>query len=248
MLKAGESVPSKVELRLARLYKAAFTRQQQRHLGLLPELNSRKNSLKRQILMDNRTAVSSFITGNRLIILTFSNSPPFHPQDPLPEAPTANPTAPTNDTTTSLPPASARSPSSVSLLRMRALHIAKSKRTLPVLEADEFEELALGPVSAGLAVNESSTSGRLRENARDVGLVQVRMQNTTQLEGGATRLIYTVHLGGKPVPAETAAKDMALLSAQEVALELGAPVIIQSERERVFDLFRFMARCWWVER
>lgn len=63
------------------------------------------------------------------------------------------------------------------------------------------------------------------------GVVKVRMQNTSVIEGGATRLIYSVHLDGKPVPAETAARDMALLSPQEVALELGAPVIIQSERE-----------------
>lgn len=61
--------------------------------------------------------------------------------------------------------------------------------------------------------------------------VQVRMQNTSITESGATKLIYSVHLGGKPVPAETAARDMALLSSQEVALELGAPVLIQSERK-----------------
>ncbi|XP_043508288.1 uncharacterized protein LOC122527821 isoform X2 [Frieseomelitta varia] len=60
-------------------------------------------------------------------------------------------------------------------------------------------------------------------------IVQVRMQNTSVTESGATKLIYSVHLGGKPVPAETAARDMALLSPQEVALELGAPVLIQSE-------------------
>lgn len=63
------------------------------------------------------------------------------------------------------------------------------------------------------------------------GVVKVRMQNTSVIEGGAMRLIYSVHLDGKPVPAETAARDMALLSPQEVALELGAPVIIQSERK-----------------
>ena len=68
----------------------------------------------------------------------------------------------------------------------------------------------------------------------DIGTVQVRMQNTTMTETGGTRLIYSVHLGGKPVPAETAAKDMALLSPQEVALELGVPVIIQSERKNFF--------------
>lgn len=64
-----------------------------------------------------------------------------------------------------------------------------------------------------------------------VETVHVRMQNTSVTDGGATRLIYSVHLGGKPVPAETAARDMALLSPQEVALELGAPVLIQSERK-----------------
>lgn len=64
--------------------------------------------------------------------------------------------------------------------------------------------------------------------------VQVRMQNTSITENGATKLIYSVHLGGKPVPAETAARDMALLSSQEVALELGAPVLIQSERKCLF--------------
>lgn len=68
------------------------------------------------------------------------------------------------------------------------------------------------------------------------GIVKVRMQNTSVIEGGATRLIYSVHLDGKPVPAETAARDMALLSPQEVALELGAPVIIQSERKKIILL------------
>lgn len=68
------------------------------------------------------------------------------------------------------------------------------------------------------------------------GVVKVRMQNTSVIEGGATRLIYSVHLDGKPVPAETAARDMALLSPQEVALELGAPVIIQSERKQTIIL------------
>lgn len=69
------------------------------------------------------------------------------------------------------------------------------------------------------------------------GIVKVRMQNTSVIEGGATRLIYSVHLDGKPVPAETAARDMALLSPQEVALELGAPVIIQSEREWTTSIY-----------
>lgn len=86
-------------------------------------------------------------------------------------------------------------------------------------------------------------------------IVQVRMQNTSVTESGATKLIYSVHLGGKPVPAETAARDMALLSPQEVALELGAPVLIQSERKlrhchsfhffflEVFLVFNMMILC-----
>lgn len=35
VLRAGETIPPKIELKLARLYKIAFLRQQQRHLGLL---------------------------------------------------------------------------------------------------------------------------------------------------------------------------------------------------------------------
>ncbi|XP_011503575.1 PREDICTED: uncharacterized protein LOC105366735 [Ceratosolen solmsi marchali] len=146
VLKAGESVPSKVELRLARLYKAAFTRQQQKHLGLLPEIHVRNSFSKRETITQNQT------TGD-----------------------------------------------------------LKARRAL-LVELESRNDTHSKPVSN---VN--------------VGLVQVRMHNTSLMETGATKLIYTVHLGGKPVPAETAAKDMALLSAQEVALELGTPVLIQSE-------------------
>lgn len=46
VLRPGEAVPSKVELRLARLYRTAFSRQQQRHLGLLTtDPRSRRDSL-----------------------------------------------------------------------------------------------------------------------------------------------------------------------------------------------------------
>ena len=34
VLRAGEAIPPKIELKLARLYKTAFSRQQHRHLGL----------------------------------------------------------------------------------------------------------------------------------------------------------------------------------------------------------------------
>ena len=74
-------------------------------------------------------------------------------------------------------------------------------------------------------------------DSKSIGLVQVRMQNTSVTNDSDTRLIYSVHLGGKPVPAEIAAKDMALLSPQEVALELGTPVLIQSERKSLLNKF-----------
>lgn len=89
-------------------------------------------------------------------------------------------------------------------------------------------------VSRNRSSDEESVSMRSRLRLADgsiPGVVKVRMQNTSVIEGGAMRLIYSVHLDDKPVPAEMAARDMALLSPQEVALELGAPVIIQSERE-----------------
>nr|XP_031828687.1 uncharacterized protein LOC116425305 [Nomia melanderi] len=151
VLRAGEAVPPKIELKLARLYRTAFSRQQQRHLGLL-QMDSRF-----QRAADERTLVANKI----------------------------------------------------------------SSRSRPVprkLISNDIE---------GESTNKHSELRLLNYSAE--GTVQVRMQNTSITENGATRLVYSVHLGGKPVPAETAARDMALLSPQEVALELGAPVIIQSE-------------------
>lgn len=126
-----------------------------------------------------------------------------------------------------------------------SVELALNNRT----DGSSSQELTSPPVDASdsksdIDVVSRNRSTSLSENVRaDVrskmrlvdgsvpGIVKVRMQNTSVIEGGATRLIYSVHLDGKPVPAETAARDMALLSPQEVALELGAPVIIQSERE-----------------
>lgn len=55
VLRSGESVPPKVELRLARLYRTAFSRQQQRHLGLLPpDPRSRRAANKRRAYPENR--------------------------------------------------------------------------------------------------------------------------------------------------------------------------------------------------
>ncbi|XP_076296942.1 uncharacterized protein LOC143217070 [Lasioglossum baleicum] len=151
VLRAGEAVPPKIELKLARLYRTAFSRQQQRHLGLL------RTDPRFQRSADER----SFATNK-------------------------------------IPP------------RSRPVSGKLISNDIEGENADKRSELR--------SFNYSTEE-----------IVQVRMQNTSITENGATRLIYSVHLGGKPVPAETAARDMALLSPQEVALELGAPVLIQSE-------------------
>lgn len=84
--------------------------------------------------------------------------------------------------------------------------------------------------------NNMSLKSYAQNHLENVNLVQVRMQDTTVIDNSNLRLIYSVHLGGKPVPAETAASDMALLSPQEVALELGTPVLVQSTRKLLIDI------------
>ncbi|XP_014204494.1 uncharacterized protein LOC106636591 [Copidosoma floridanum] len=187
VLKPGENVPPKIELRLARLYKAAFARQQQRHLGLAgPEYRAHRAIPKRQIISENQTLIS------QMTELSQMSNPPAR-----------------------------ESRFGRSLLQMRPVRIVKSRRTSPIIDGGDEHD---GSRALGATANNTE-----RPRPRSPQLVQVRMQNTSLMQDGATRLVYTVHLGGKPVPAETAAKDMALLSAQEVALELGAPVVIQSE-------------------
>lgn len=107
---------------------------------------------------------------------------------------------------------------------------------MPISSDSNNSKLNTDTVSGNRSSDDKSMSASVSSKLRladgsIAGVVKVRMQNTSVIEGGATRLIYSVHLDGKPVPAETAARDMALLSPQEVALELGAPVIVQSERE-----------------
>lgn len=43
-------------------------------------------------------------------------------------------------------------------------------------------------------------------------------------------VLYHVSVAGKPVPAVTAAEDMALVSDEEVQVELGYPFIVKAER------------------
>ncbi|KYN29094.1 hypothetical protein ALC57_01481 [Trachymyrmex cornetzi] len=251
VLRPGEAVPPKVELRLARLYRAAFSRQQQRHLGvdsrsrrdaLLRDFNNRKNIQKHfetssQVKVPQKE-ISTNTTETQLFELTvvFDNdvtndydkstkddfalkkiiktlkaeTKSFSTQND--ESITVDPTHlipdTIDDSSKQFPPQSMPIPSSDSKLNTES--ISKS-------QSNDNED--------------ASTSVRSRLRLADgsiPGVVKVRMQNTTVIDG-AMGLIYSVHLDGKPIPAEMASRDMAFLSPQEVALELGAPVIIQSE-------------------
>ncbi|KAL6267619.1 hypothetical protein P5V15_000694 [Pogonomyrmex californicus] len=294
VLRPGEAVPPKVELRLARLYRAAFSRQQQRHLGLLStDPRSRRDALLRDFLnrkvrisQEEIPANSTEAQQSELTIGTVESSSIY--------------TKTEASVPTLVDDKHFLNVSQVKSLRM--IEIPRPKKLLPMFDMDatsdyekptkddfalrkiiktlkgETKSLSMQndesatihptyPVGTGIPdfpseqsppelmpipsdssdpkLNSDSTpksrssdnenaSADMRSRLRLAdgsipGVVKVRMQNTSVIEGGATRLIYSVHLDGKPVPAETAARDMALLSPQEVALELGAPVIIQSE-------------------
>ncbi|XP_067000333.2 uncharacterized protein [Anabrus simplex] len=75
--------------------------------------------------------------------------------------------------------------------------------------------------------------GQLRlRRARDRRLtepVSVQLLNMTSREPGATELLYSVHVAGKPVLAHTAAADMRLVSDSEVTAELGYPILTKAE-------------------
>lgn len=118
---------------------------------------------------------------------------------------------------------------------MKSVKIRKSRRTL-LYTSDDVDNIN---VANGTDFPESRnvSGGASRLKSVNPNLVQIMMQNTSVVDGASTRLIYSVHLGGKAVPAESAARDMTLLSAQEVALELGTPVIIQSQRMFHFHFY-----------
>jgi hypothetical protein len=61
--------------------------------------------------------------------------------------------------------------------------------------------------------------------------VVVYIHNRTSKNADELELLYTVHVGGKPVLAVAAAEDMKLVSNTEVTAELGYPVITKAERE-----------------
>ncbi|XP_063988044.1 uncharacterized protein LOC135168089 isoform X3 [Diachasmimorpha longicaudata] len=306
VLRSGESIPSKVELRLARLYRAAFARQQQRHLGLLSTDPRLRRATKRRLITANTKSIlktpndsAEKITSIDSLSLVTEASSSLQVKNEgvrMKEFKISNDykfiiDSPDIDQTTEFP--KLRKSSDV-LPNFQAHPLQSPKEntkitpipdTIQVMEnTEEYSSLSKEYLStariAGIpqyliginsqfhgdmsdadenlkptihnakdeVIGLKKTNEKAEENGTEVmrepqlaklnstnfrlrtsGMVQVRMQNTTVLEDGSTRLIYSVHLGGKPVPAETAAKDMSLLSPQEVALELGAPVIIQSE-------------------
>ncbi|XP_015117807.1 uncharacterized protein LOC107041671 isoform X2 [Diachasma alloeum] len=322
VLRSGESVPPKVELRLARLYRAAFARQQQRHLGLLSTDPRLRRATKRRLITENTKSIlkspndsAQKSTGIDSLSLVTEASSSLQPKKEgvrmrefkiskdykflidntdIDQTTASSVLAENNDGSSSFRVEGQPSLSSAGITKIKEFSDSITSTSPGNIEATESreeyspssEEYSSTTRIAGIpqylmggnsqfypdmrdvdnlepTINDdkvSSSEGdndeavRLKksneaeENGTEVvrepqsaklnstnsrlrtsGMVQVRMQNTTVLEDGSTRLIYSVHLGGKPVPAETAAKDMALLSPQEVALELGAPVIIQSE-------------------
>lgn len=321
VLRPGEAVPPKVELRLARLYRTAFSRQQQRHLGLLStDPRSQRDALLRglvgQKVKCERVNVNfvrdSYSSRYAQVIpehFETSSRVKVRQEDVSVSATKVQSSKLTVDTIENLSIHEETKTSVSNLIdnnklyfpnvsqikSMRMIEIPRPKtKLLPTFDVDATddrekptkEDFALkkiiktlkGDTKSLLSDDEPTTialtnidetddsneqipresmpmsidskskidviSNRSNDNERaDIrsrlrlvdgsipGIVKVRMQNTSVIEGGAMRLIYSVHLDDKPVPAETAARDMALLSPQEVALELGAPVIIQSERK-----------------
>ncbi|XP_029679452.1 uncharacterized protein LOC115245321 [Formica exsecta] len=301
VLRPGEAVPPKVELRLARLYRTAFSRQQQRHLGLLStDPRSRRDALLRG-LIDRKVIPEHFETLSRVkvrqeeisVSATKAQSSELTvgtvESSSIHEETEASVSNITDDNKLYFPNVS-------QIKSMRMIEIPRPKtKLLPTFDVDATddrekptkEDFALKKIIKTLKgdirflpsddepttinptyIDETNNSNEQipRESIPSInlksdsksntdfvsnrssddesagmrsrlrladgsipGIVKVRMQNTSVIEGGAMRLIYSVHLDDKPVPAETAARDMALLSPQEVALELGAPVIIQSE-------------------
>ncbi|XP_029039186.1 uncharacterized protein LOC114874237 isoform X4 [Osmia bicornis bicornis] len=169
VLRAGETVPPKIELRLARLYRTAFSRQQQRHLGLLQTDPRLRRVARDQTLVERKPDVA-------------------HSQKEM---------------------------------------IEKSKltaRTDSEFQISKFRNTLLPkPDISNIENHKDHTS--VDEYLKTSSLIQEEVLN----ENVSTTTPVDFNESGKPVPAETAARDMALLSPQEVALELGAPVIIQSE-------------------
>ncbi|CAL7941770.1 unnamed protein product [Xylocopa violacea] len=268
VLRAGEAIPPKIELKLARLYKTAFSRQQQRHLGLLQADPRFRRVTREQSLVKNKRQSGNreeiFEHSAKLSIQTHSESQMSTMPTPiklveLPKFGNVNSienhdeyigldifqlkksshveekgsSNNTISTTTALIDFNENITDYISNHSLQddvPLNLSSTRYNLQ----NHVENSLTSEKQISNNIGAENTSIGKRSELRSLDhsreeTVQVRMQNTSVTEGGATKLIYSVHLGGKPVPAETAARDMALLSPQEVALELGAPVIIQSE-------------------
>ncbi|XP_017756666.1 PREDICTED: uncharacterized protein LOC108548307 isoform X2 [Eufriesea mexicana] len=277
VLRAGEAIPPKIELKLARLYKTAFSRQQQRHLGLLQTESRFRRVTRGHAVIENKPKIAgqeeifenSAISSAKLRIQTNSESQisTMPNRIKLVDVPSLK----NNLFSTPNVNENYSKPIQVDNFHLKKLSLVKEKvlsntnlstTTTSVDFNDSTKDYTSqqslqNDVSFNLSsmihnlqnltdnhqasenqilnnIDRGNTSASKRSELRLIShsgeeTVQVRMQNTSVTEGGATKLIYSVHLGGKPVPAETAARDMALLSPQEVALELGAPVLIQSE-------------------
>ncbi|XP_043598516.1 uncharacterized protein LOC122574688 isoform X1 [Bombus pyrosoma] len=282
VLRAGEAIPPKIELKLARLYKTAFSRQQHRHLGL-SQTNTRFRRITRgHALLRNKPEIASqgemprnsTISSPKLRIPGSSESQVSTMPNQiklLQVSSLKNTLVPTTTSVNDVGNRNEQIQMDDFQLKMTKSSLVKEKilydKNLSVTTSLDFNENTTDypgqrSLQYDLSYNSSSnlfnnlhdrTNNRAtsREEILNDGgsdstntskyselrlldhsgdeAVQVRMQNTSVTDSGATKLIYSVHLGGKPVPAETAARDMALLSPQEVALELGAPVLIQSE-------------------
>lgn len=59
--------------------------------------------------------------------------------------------------------------------------------------------------------------------------VNIHIFNTSQI-GNDLGIIYTVSINGNPIPANTAANDMRLLTTREIIAELGRPILTKAER------------------
>ncbi|KOX79442.1 hypothetical protein WN51_02707 [Melipona quadrifasciata] len=282
VLRSGEAIPPKIELKLARLYKTAFSRQQQRHLGLLQTDTRLRRITRGHALVKNKAEIAN--QDEMFEISPISSSEPRIQRNSDSEISMVSNHVKLQVSTFKDVLLSTTSVNDVENPRERLqtdIHLKKlnlveekiyySDNNLSTTTSVDFHENTTDYISQQSLQNDASTSNssstgyilqgdgdiqnnRARTSRNEIlhdinsesinaskyselrsmdhagdEIVQVRMQNTSVTESGATKLIYSVHLGGKPVPAETAARDMALLSPQEVALELGAPVLIQSE-------------------
>ncbi|XP_029039183.2 uncharacterized protein LOC114874237 isoform X1 [Osmia bicornis bicornis] len=248
VLRAGETVPPKIELRLARLYRTAFSRQQQRHLGLLQTDPRLRRVARDQTLVERKPDVAhsqkEMIEKSKLTARTDSEFQISKFRNTLLPKPDISNIENHKDhtsvdeylKTSSLiqeevlnENVSTTTPVDFNESTTEYIDVSSNSSSLsPFSLSNRSKQQILNNISTEQTNVNKRSEFRLLDHPGDQ-TVQVRMQNTSVTESGATKLIYSVHLGGKPVPAETAARDMALLSPQEVALELGAPVIIQSE-------------------